>query len=901
MKLAELNVATLAGLLICALAVRGEQGSNNVEQRVNNILNQMTLDEKLSYIGGTGFWDIKPIPRLGLPQIFMENGPLGIAHQPFEPTTRYPAGLAVAATWNPDRARGRGRQIGQDARARGFYADLGPGIDFYRTPLGGRDFEYSTGEDPYLGSQLVVSLVDAMQQQGVWANVKHFVCNDEEYRRENIDIEVAERALREIYLPPFEAAVTQGDAATVMAAFNSVNGAFCSKNPVLDTQILKQEWDFDGILMSDYQSIGDPQPSSAPANDGVLAAEAGMDLDMPNGMFMNSANLLPHITGGQAPLIPLSNIDDKVRRLLRKIVSFGFLDRPQLDSSIPLDDLNSELEALHEAQEGIVLLKNDANILPLNRNKARSIAVLGRMAQGVPPTGFGSSFVKVLNYVSELSGIQYQAGQNVRVDFIDAGTPNPATAVWEFLDSAGFIEAGLQAQYFDNNNLSGSPEVTRVDGEVNFDWTLAGAVPVSKNQATFSARWTGRVRPQYTGDHLFKVRADGGIRLYVNGQLLIDTFFSPMPPPVYGTTIPTYTKIYLQAGQAFDVRLEYRRTSGFPGDSGSLQGVQLSWTPLVVPPSISTYDAVVMCQGIDNEYDGEGLDLSFKFEDHGLAVLEQALTLPEYQDELIQNVISQNPQTIVVLHGPSNFNMQNWINAVPGLIHAWYPGENGGLALGEILFGDVNPSGKLPVTMEKQLQDNPTTGNYPLISNATTITYTEGIYVGYRGYEKNQIEPQFPFGFGLSYTSFAYSDLDITPLKGKDHESQAQPLAKVSFPVSNVENNNDDHDLAKVSFTVTNTGRRAGAEIAELYVAPVNPPVDRPIKELKGFQKVFLGPGQSRRISLELDQRSFAFFNTDKHLWDAAPGTYTILVGGSSQSLPLSGPFALKSELDSQP
>ena len=901
MKLIDLYRVTLTGLLVCTLSAYGQQGSNNVEQRVNNILNQMTLDEKLSYIGGTGFWDIKPIPRLGLPQIFMENGPLGIAHQPFEPTTRYPAGLAVAATWNPDRARGRGRQIGQDARARGFYADLGPGIDFYRTPLGGRDFEYSTGEDPYLGSQLVVPLVDAMQQQGVWANVKHFVCNDEEYRRENIDIEVAERALREIYLPPFEAAVTQGDAATVMAAFNSVNGAFCSKNHILDTQILKQEWGFDGILMSDYQSIGDPQPSSAPDKDGVLAAEAGMDLDMPNGMFMNSANLLPHITGGQAPLIPLSNIDDKVRRLLRKIVSFGFLDRPQLDSSIPLDDLNSELEALHEAQEGIVLLKNDANILPLDRNKVRSIAVLGRMAQGVPPTGFGSSFVKVLNYISELSGIQYRAGRNVKVDFIDAGTPNPATAIWEFLDSAGFVEAGLQAQYFDNNDLSGPPEVTRVDSEVNFDWTLAGSVPVSTNQASFSARWTGRVRPQYTGDHLFKVRADGGIRLYVNSQLLIDTFLSPMPPPVYGTTIPTFTKIYLQAGQAYDVRLEYRRTSGFPGDSGSLQGVQLSWTPLVVPPSISTYDAVVMCQGIDNEYDGEGLDLSFKFEDQGLAVLEQALILPEYQDELIQNVVGQNPRTIVVLHGPSNFDMQNWINAVPGLIHAWYPGENGGLALGEILFGDINPSGKLPITMEKHLQDNPTTANYPLTSDASTIQYTEGIYVGYRGFEKNQIEPQFPFGFGLSYTTFAYSDLDIRPFKGKDDQSEEQPLAKVSFPVSKVEDDNEDHDLAKVSFTVTNTGRRAGAEIAELYVAPVNPPIDRPIKELKGFHKVFLEPGQSRRITLELDQRSFAFFNTGKHLWDAAPGTYTILVGGSSQSLPLSGPFALKSEVDSQP
>ncbi len=891
MKIAKLSVATLAGLFICVLTVRGEQSKENVELRVENILNQMTLDEKLSYIGGTGFWDIKPIPRLGLPQIFMENGPLGIAHQPFEPTTRYPAGLALAATWNPDRARGRGRQIGQDARARGFYADLGPGIDFYRTPLGGRDFEYSTGEDPYLGSQLVVPLVEAMQQQGVWANVKHFVCNDQEYRRENIDIEVTERALREIYLPPFEAAVTRGDAATVMAAFNSENGAFCSQNPILDTQILKQEWDFDGILMSDYQSI----------KDGVLAAEAGMDLDMPNGMFMNSTNLLPHITGGQTPLIPLSNIDDKVRRLLRKIVSFGFLDRPQLDSSIPLDDPNSELEALYEAQEGIVLLKNDRNILPLDRNKIRSIAVLGRMAPGVPPTGFGSSFVKVLNYVSELNGIQYQAGQKVRVDFFDAGTPNPATAVWDFLDSAGFIEAGLQAQYFNSSDLSGSPDVTRVDREVNFDWTMAGAVPVSKNQATFSARWTGRVRPQYTGDHLFKVRADGGVRLYVNGQLVIDTFLSPMPPPVYGTTIPTFTKIYLQAGQAYAVRLEYHRTSGFAGDSGALQGVQLSWTPLVVPPLISTYDAVVMCQGIDNEYDGEGLDLSFKFEDQGLSVLEQALILPEYQDELVQSVVTQNPRTIVVLHGPSNFDMQKWINAVPGLIHAWYPGENGGLALAQILFADVNPSGKLPVTLEKHLQDNPTTTNYPLVSNASTIQYTEGIYVGYRGYEKNQIEPQFPFGYGLSYTTFAYSDLDIEPLNGKEDESQEQPLARISFPASKVEDDNEDHGLVKVTFTVSNTGPRAGAEIAELYVAPVNSPIDRPIKELKGFEKVFLRPGQSRKVTLDLDQRSFAFFNTTKHLWDAQAGTYKILVGGSSQDLPLSGPFALKSEVDSQP
>jgi beta-glucosidase len=415
---------------------------------------------------------------------------------------------------------------------------------------------------------------------------------------------------------------------------------------------------------------------------------------------------------------------------------------------------------------------------------------------------------------------------------------------------------------------------------VNFDWTVTGAIPPvipPADQATFSARWTGQVRPTFTGDHLFKVRADGRIRLYVNSQLLVDTFLSPMPPPFYGTTIPSFAKIYLQAGQAYDVRLEYRRTTGFPGNSGALQGVQFSWAPLVVPPELSTYDAVVMCQGIDNEYNGEGLDLAFKFEDQGLAGLERAIIMPEFQDELIQNVLHTNPRTVVVLHGTGNFNIQSWINQVPALLHAWYPGENGGQALGEILFGQVNPSGKLPITMEKSLADNPTTANYPTTSDALSIRYTEGLFVGYRGYEENHIQPQYPFGYGLSYTTFAYSDLKIAPpqLNGNNHVT--------------------------VSFTVTNTGNLAGAEIAELYVGQQNPPITRPIKELKGFQKVFLQPGASQKVSLELDQRSVAYFNTTIHQWDGLPGTYNVLVGASSQDIRLSDQFLVKSEFTFQP
>jgi beta-glucosidase len=887
MKLIDLAQVTLTGLLVCTLNAYGQQGSNNVEQRVNNILSQMTLDEKLSYIGGTyssttyGVFNIRGIPRLALPEIDMCNGPLGIQSLIGQDSTRYPAGLTLAATWNRDRALARGRQMGRDARARAFYVDLGPGVDPYRTPLGGRNFEYNTGEDPFLGGQLVAPLISAMQEQQVWADVKHYACNEQEYRRESINIEVGERPMREIYLPPFEAAVKHGHTASVMGALNAVNGDFACESYNLDTSILKKEWGFDGVLLSDYQAI----------HDGVKAAQAGCDLDMPFGDFMNAQTLLPAIQSGQ---LSISAINDKVRRILREIVSFGFLDRPQLDPSIPLDDPASALEALNEAREGIVLLRNEGEILPLDRNKVHSVAVLGRLAPGVPATGFGSSFLVAIRSVSELSGIQGQAGPNIRVDFISAGSPDPATAAWEFLSPGGAAEVGLQGQYFNSNDLSGPPALTRIDQEVNFDWTQAGAIPVAievENQPSFSALWTGRMRPVFTGDHLFKVRADGGVRLYVNGQLLMDTFLSPMPPPVYGTTIPTFAKILLQAGQAYDVRLEYRRTSGFTGNSGALEGVQFSWTPLVVPPSLATYDAVVMCQGIDNEYDGEGLDLAFKFEDQGEAGLENAIIMPEYQDELIQNVVSTNPWTIVVLHGTGNFDIQNWINEVPGLLHAWYPGENGGQALAEILFGDVNPSGKLPMTMEKRLRDNPTTANYPTTSDALSIRYTEGIFVGYRGYEKNGIEPQFPFGFGLSYTTFAYSDLDITP------SSEEQPLAKVSFPVTD----NEEHHLAKVSFTVTNTGERAGAEIAELYVGEGNPIVPRPIKELKGFKKVLLQPGESKRVTLELDQRSFAFFDTAKHLWVAEPDIYNILVGASSQDIRLSGQVTLKSEIDSEP
>jgi beta-glucosidase len=667
MKLIDLYRVTLTGLLVCTLSAYGQQGSNNVEQRVDSILSQMTLDEKLSYIGGTGFFDVKPIPVPNLqvrfnPQLFQTDAGLGVRITPA--SVRYPGGPVLAATWNPDRARDAGAGLGRDTRARGFFTILGPGMDFYRTPFGGRNFEYMTGEDPFLGSQLVPKVIQEIQRQGVWACAKHFVCNDQEENRTNINTVVDERTLREIYLPPFEAAVKQGHVATVMGAFNflqvgTLPSAQCNESSFLLTEILKKEWGFTGFVMSDYDAI----------HNGVNAYLAGCDLDLPNGQFMNSTTLGPLILNGT---LPESILDDKVRRILREVVSFGFLDRQQLDLSIPLDDPQSELAALDTAREGIVLLKNDGNLLPLQGNQVHSIAVLGPAALGPPPTGFGSSFVTPISFVSELDGIQDEAPEGTSVDLISACTLDPSTAPWQFINANGQAVQGLQGQYFTSPDLSGTPAVTRVDNEINFDWEQ-GQIPVSQNQATFSAKWTGQIVAQISGDQVFKVCADGGVRLIVNGQTLIDNFNSPPLPPLgFGPTVAFSGKISAVAGQAYSVELDYHRVPGFfgrafvkpGGGDGGFLGVQLSWASLQPPSDFAKYDAVVVCVGTNNQYDGEGYDRPFQ--------------LPEFQDELIQNVSRVNSRTIVVTNSGGSFDVQPWINQVRGLIHAGYPGQNGG-------------------------------------------------------------------------------------------------------------------------------------------------------------------------------------------------------------------------------
>jgi beta-glucosidase len=821
-------VAHRYGFICVFLFFIGITRAEPVADRVEGILRQMTLEEKIDYIGGVNSMSLYAIPRLGLPAIQMSDGPLGVRQD--KSSTRYPAGIALAASWDRGLAEREGISMGRDSRARGIHILLAPGVNINRVPVCGRNFEYISGEDPYLASQMVVQFVRGVQSQGVAPTVKHFAVNNQEYNRLSINAVVNERALREIYLPAFEAAVKEGGVPAVMDAYNKVNGYFCTENASLNQRILKEDWNFDGLLMSDW---GATHSALGPFRN-------GLDLEMPSGEWMNRKSLLPSLKKG---ILSEDLLDEKVRRILRLIVRMGFLDRPQLDQTIPVNDPASAATALEIARGGIVLLKNEGDLLPFDRTKVKKIAVLGPDAHPGVQAGWGSSFVAPFYAVSALDGLQQKAGPNIHVDYFGVGVGNAGTSTFEHEESPGKFEPGLRAEFFNNLKFRGTPITTRIDPRIRFNWVAPGAettiLPIK-----FTARWTGVIRPASSGLHVFRARADSGIRVYLNDELIINDWSDH-------AARPDITTRRLEAGKNYALRVDYRNAGG----GGAL--TEFGWASLDVPDAIRDYDAAVVVAGFGEGNEGEGTDRSFE--------------MPDGQDDLIAQVAAKNKKTVVVLNSGGNLDMHRWIGQVPTLLHAWYPGQEGGTALAEILFGDVNPSGKLPVTFETKKQDNPAFKSYPSHDGGKSVHYDEGIFVGYRGYDHFGVEPLFPFGFGLSYTRFEYSNLSLGPADGD---------GKVS-----------------VTFKVRNSGGRKGAEIAQVYVSPVTPSVERPLRELKGFEKVILEPGAEKEISLSLDRRAFAYFETKKKSWQVDPGEYEVSVGASSRDLKLHQKITVQSAL----
>lgn len=801
----------------------------NVDQRVDALLAQMTLDEKLTLIGGVNDFYTHPIPHLHISSLKMSDGPLGV--HDYGPTTAYAAGIALAASWNTDLAQRVGASMGRDARARGVNIVLAPGINIYRAPMNGRNFEYY-GEDPYLAGRMAVSFVEGMQSQNVIATLKHFVANNMEYGRDDHSSDVDERTLREIYLPAFEAAVREAHAGAVMDAYNLVNGEHMTQNAHLNKEILKDEWGFDGILMSDWGAT----------HDGIAAANGGLDLEMPSAVYMTPASLLPAIQKGT---VTVATIDDKVRRILRKAIQFGFFDRDQTDPNIPLYDQSGREIVREEAREGTVLLKNEGNLLPLDKTKLKTIAVIGPDAYPAVPGGGGSSQTQPFNQVSFLEGISNYLGTRVNVLTAVDSLPVADVADKTEFRTAPDGPSGLQAEYFDNQNLEGSPALTRVDSRVNFDWgegSFAEGHPVDH----FSARWTGYYVPAADGDYTFYVSSDDGARLYIDDQRIINEWVPR------SETVNSSTR-HLQAGHPYKVRLEYFEDVG----SAIVRFGVISATEVVgrqTKPLAARVDAVILCVGFDPSTESEGSDRTFQ--------------LPGAQDELIRRIASVNKNVIVILTAGGNVDMTKWLDRVPVLLHAWYPGQEGGTALAQLLFGDFSPSGKLPASFEKRWEDNPTFHTY-YPQTDKRVAYKEGIFMGYRGYDKSATKPLFPFGFGLSYTRFQYSGLVVSPAQSKSPDS------------------------VTVAFNVKNVGTRAGSEVAELYVGDSHSSVPRPEKELKGFAKVFLQPGETKKVSLTLNRRSFSYYDVNNKQWTAEPGAFSILVGSSSAKIELTGSFTL--------
>ncbi len=803
-------------LLFCGLINAQVYKDRNapVESRVESLLSYMSLDDKLNYIGGTNQMFIRGIPGLGLPPIKMSDGPVGV--RTWGQATAYPAGICNAATWDRDLVLSLGEALGKDARARGVYILLGPGLNIYRAPMCGRNFEYF-GEDPFLAGQMASQYVRGVQSQRVVSTVKHFAGNNQEWDRYDVSSDIDERTLQEIYLPAFRAAVTDAGAGAVMNAYNLLNGIHCTQNAHLNIDILKKQWQFKGILMSDWGAT----------HDGVAAANGGLDLEMPEGDNMNISTLSTALSFGE---ISQETIDDKVRRILKIIFGFGFYDNIQTDSSIPLDDPENDSISLQLAREGIVLLKNDS-ILPLKRYLIKSIAVTGPNADQYEAGG-GSSYTSPFHYISVLKGIQDLAGSNVTVNY--AGQPQPSVLAQSsvFYTAPGSMQKGLYGEYFSNQALSGIPANTRIDTMINFYWS--GIPNISGIPANhFSIRWIGVIRPAASDNYTFYVSGDDGFRLWVNDSLIIDNWVDE--------AITTKTgSISLAAGGEYDIKLEYYQDEGL---DDIVMGYQSdSDFNAQVLAAAGASDVAVVCAGFNSSIEGEGFDRTF--------------TLPVGQDSLISRVARVNLNTVVIINAGGNVYKQPWLSKIKGLIQAWYPGQDGGQAIAEILFGKTNPSGKLPVTFEKEWKDNPVYGNYYANNGANHVKYNEGLFVDYRYYDANNVEPQFPFGFGLSYTTFSYSDLSISK---------------------------DTADTYLVTFDVKNTGNVAGAEVSQLYISPDQPKITRPVKELKGFSKVSLNPGQIMTISLVLRDESFSYFSIDKNTFVADSGNYDIIIGSSSR------------------
>ncbi|MDE5637454.1 MAG: glycoside hydrolase family 3 C-terminal domain-containing protein [Alistipes sp.] len=797
------------------IAGRGQEITPEAKSRAAALVERMTLDEKLSYIGGYEAFYIRAVPRLGIPEIRMADGPQCVRND--TRSTLYPCGIALTATWDRSLARAYGRSLGRDARARGVHIMLGPGVNIYRSPLCGRNFEYY-GEDPYLASETAKEYIEGMQAEGVMATIKHFCGNNQEWDRHHVSSDIDERTLHEIYLPTFRKAVCEAKVGAVMSSYNLVNGQHMTENRDLAVGVLRERWGFDGIFMSDWDAT---YSAAGPVNN-------GLDIEMPGARYTNPEALKKLLATG---VVEERTIDEKCRHILQALIAFGFLDRPQLDASIPERNPESDATALEVARRSMVLLENNG-LLPFGR-KVRRVAVTGPNAVNIPMGG-GSGEGSPFEFVSVAAGLQAEKG--FRTECLVPRSTVDLAATGLFFAPDG--RPGLHCEFFANRTLEGAAAAVSTDSKVDFFWAGSPAEGVPADH--FSARWTGTFRPQRSERALFTVSGDDGYRLFVDGREVLGHWAD------HGVSTKSAC-IDVEAGRSYDIRLEFY-------DNIRTAEVKLQYagySPEEQARTLAAADAVVYCAGFDQTCESENSDRTF--------------SLPAGQAEEIAAIAAVNPNLVVVVNAGGGVDFSQFADKAGALLLAWYPGQEGGKAVADILTGRISPSGRLPISIERRAEDNPVRNSYyeneARFQNSpqSRVRYGEGVFVGYRGYDLNGTEPLYAFGYGLSYTTFDYSDLEVQRTD----------------------------DGARVSFTVTNTGRRAGIETPQVYVGDVQSSILRPSKELKGYTRVALPAGGSQRVEIDLPRDAFAYYDIVLHDFKVEPGQFTVSVGASERDIKL--------------
>jgi len=815
---------------------------------IEALIKQMTLSEKVTMLSGKNAWYTFPIERLDIPSIVMTDGPHGVRtggpgwDRIVSTATAYPTGISMASSWNRDLVERVGVGLAEETRHLGCHVLLGPCINIVRSPLGGRNFE-TFSEDPYLAGQIGVAYVKGLQSQRIGASVKHYAANNQEYERHRGNSVVDERTLREIYLPAFETIVKETHPWTVMCSYNRINGTYASEHEELLRRILKEEWGFEGVVVSDWGAVHD-------IHDPI---RGGLDLEMPGPARYFGGELAAAVNNWQ---IDERLVDEAVRRMLRMLFRAGLMtDDPLPEGS---GDTPAHRALARElAEESMVLLKNESDMLPLDAQEIKKLAVIGLNADR-EISGGGSSRVDPHHWVTPLEGLKAKLGDQVEIGYEPGydNRENPGVVEKKRFTHPDGATQGLKAEFYNNLELSGDPVLTRVDSNIQAWWGNGGPAPGVVNEAHFSIRWTGTFTAPETGKTEFSLNNTGTAKVWLESELILENDVGSI-----ASSTAEFDKhgaqatIELVKGKQYAFKAEY-----VSGESNAFALITFAYkTPLNVEGDLveravtlaKDSDAAVIVAGVSDLYESEGHD-------------RPTMTLPGGQDELIRAVVAANPNTVVLVNACAPVAMP-WVEDVDAILLTYFPGQEGGHALADLLFGDVNPSGKLTVSFPKRLEDNPAYINYP---GQRDVHYGERIFVGYRYYDIKDIDPLFPFGHGLSYSQFEYSDL-VLPDKVKVGEN------------------------FQVSVNVKNTSDVAGKEVVQLYVRDVESRLVRPLKELKGFDKITLEPGESQTVIFELDPRSLSYYDPYHKTWIEEPGIFEVLVGASSRDIRLSGSFEL--------